>query len=518
MTNLNPPAVPDVNSGVAVETVDVVIVGARCAGTAAAVPLARAGRAVVVLDKTRFPADTLSTHVLVPNGVQELQQMGALRRILALGPAKSKYLTLKDGDLEIRERFTPFAGIDYGLCIPRDQQDVLLVEAARDAGADVRERCSVEQVVWRDGRAVGVRYRTREGEFEIHAKLVIGADGRKSRVAAEVDAWTPYRASKNGRGFAFRYLDDPMGEDAPSEFQIYRAAGNQALVLPSCPAGRTLVVHMCPAEDIAAHRADPEGSWQAKLDQDPALRRRVGAATNMSKVRSTDDLSAYYRRSSGPGWALAGDAGHFKDPVTGNGMRDALKFGRLLGEAAAATIDDPDALDAALRAWERARDKDTISTYHWGNRESRPEPTSPLVRAVLRTFTGSEEPNLSDTFNRARSVESIINPTRLARGLARALTTSGVDRRAVLREVWGELPMEISARRHRLLDGFRSTRPTATERSGWSVGSAPRPPSWRAAADTDVPAAKQPEFDALSRSMHGVSGCVECRQLSELQL
>jgi len=510
--------VPNVNSGVAVETVDVVIVGARCAGTAAAVPLARAGRAVVVLDKTRFPADTMSTHVLVPNGVQELQQMGALRNILALGPTRSKYLTLKDGDLEIRERFKPFAGIDYGLCIPRDQQDVLLVEAARDAGADVRERCSVEQVVWRDGRAVGVRYRTKEGEFEIHAKLVIGADGRKSRVAAEVDAWTPYRASKNGRGFAFRYLDDPMGEDAPSEFQIYRANGNQALVLPSCPAGRTLVVHMCPAEDIAAHRADPEGSWQAKLDQDPALRRRVGGAINMSKVRSTDDLSAYYRKSSGPGWALAGDAGHFKDPVTGNGMRDALKFGRLLGEAAAATIDDPDALDAALRAWESARDKDTISTYHWGNRESRPEPTSPLVRAVLRTFAGSEEPNLSDTFNRARSVESIINPTRLARGLAHALTTSGVDRRAVLREVWGELPMEISARRHRLLDGFRSTRPTATERSGWSVGSAPRPPSWRAAANADAPAAKQPEFDALSHGMHGVSGCVECRRLSELQL
>jgi hypothetical protein len=347
---------------------------------------------------------------------------------------------------------------------------------------------------------------------------VIGADGRKSRVAAEVDAWTPYRASKNGRGFAFRYLDDPLGEDAPSAFQIYRANGNQTLVLPSCPAGRTLVVHMCPAEDIPAFRADPEGSWQAKLDQDPALRRRVGAATNMSKIRSTDDLSAYYRRSSGPGWALAGDAGHFKDPVTGNGMRDALKHGRLLGEAAAATIDDPDALDAALRAWEQARDKDTISTYHWGNRESRPEPTSPLVRAVLGTFAGSEEPNLSDTFNRARSIESIINPMRLARGLVGALTTSGVDRRAVLREAWGELPMEISARRHRLLDGFRSTKPTATERSGWSVGRAPQPPSWRAAADTETPAANQAEFDALSHRMHGVSGCLECRRLSELQL
>ncbi|MGH2959141.1 MAG: hypothetical protein ACRDKE_06015, partial [Solirubrobacterales bacterium] len=77
-----------------------------------------------------------------------------------------------------------------------------------------------------------------------------------------------------------------------------------------------------------------------------------------------------------------------------------------------------------------------------------------------------------------------------------ALKTPGIDRRAILREVWGELPMEISARRHRLLDGFRSTKPTATERDGWSVGSAPRPPSWRDAADTDSPAASQPEFVA----------------------
>jgi hypothetical protein len=181
----------------------------------------------------------------------------------------------------------------------------------------------------------------------------------------------------------------------------------------------------------------------------------------------------------------------------------------LLGEAAAATIDDPDALDAALRRWERTRDKDTISTYHWGNRESRPQATSPLVRAVLGTFAGSEEPNLSDTFNRARSVESIINPTRLARGLARALTTPGVDRRSVLREAWGELPMEISARRHRLLDGFRSTKPTATERIGWSVGRTPRPPSWRAAADAETPAANEPEFAAPSRATYDRPGCVE---------
>jgi flavin-dependent dehydrogenase len=470
-----------------IETADVVIVGARCAGTAAAVPLARAGRRVVVLDRTRFPADTLSTHVLVPNGVQELLFMGALDRILALNPSKARRLTLHDTDLDIDERFKPFHGIDYGLCIPRDQQDVQLVAAARDAGADVRERASVSGVVWRHGRAVGVRYTVDDVEYELHARLVIGADGRRSKVAAEVGEYLPYRASRNLRGFAFRYVDDPMGTDAPDAFQIFRSHGNQALVLPSCPSGRTLVVHMCAATDIPGFRADPEAAWAAKIDQDPLLAERVAGATNVSKIRSTADLSAFYRRSSGPGWALAGDAGHFKDPVTGNGMRDALRHGRLLGEAVATSLDDPAALRLALRTWERNRDKDTLSTYHWGNRESRPEPTSQLVRSVLKTFAGSDAPNLSDTFNRARSIESIVHPGRLARGLVAALRTPGTDHKAILREVAGELPLEIGARRNRLLDGFRSTLPTATERDGWNVGEPPTP-SWRDAAELADPA------------------------------
>jgi 2-polyprenyl-6-methoxyphenol hydroxylase-like FAD-dependent oxidoreductase len=470
-----------------IEQADVVIVGARCAGTAAAVPLARAGHRVIVIDKTRFPADTMSTHVLVPNGVQELQFMGALQKILALNPAKTRYLTLHDEDgLEVKERFKPFSGIDYGLCIPRDQQDVLLVEAARDAGADVRERTMMTEVVWRDGRAAGVRCKSSEGgEYEIHARLVIGADGRKSRVAAEVDAWTPYRASKNGRGFAFRYVDDPRGQDAPSAFQIFRAHGNQVLVLPSCPAGRTLVVNMTDAAKIPGIRSDPEAGWREMLDLDPALDQRIGDATNMSKMRSTDDLSAYYRCSTGPAWALAGDAGHFKDPVTGNGMRDALKFGRLLGEAAAVTLHDDAELDAALHDWEAARDADTISTYHWGNRESRPGATTPLVREVLRTFAGHDAPQLSDTFNRARPIEAVITPGRMVRGLVNALRAPGADRRGILREVLGELPAEIGARRHRLLDGFRSTRSAGTEREGWDVGSPPSPPSWRQAQTDD---------------------------------
>jgi 2-polyprenyl-6-methoxyphenol hydroxylase-like FAD-dependent oxidoreductase len=461
-----------------VEEADVVIVGARLAGAATAVPLARAGLRVVVLDKVRFPSDTLSTHAMTPSAVQELVLMGALDRVLGLRPAKPRYLTIYDGDISFRERFHPFLGIDFALCIPRDQLDALLVETARDAGADVRERCGVEDVVWAGARCAGVRYRSGGRVHEIRARVVVGADGRKSRTAAALGVWQPYRGSANLRGFAFRYLDDPIGAENQDAYEIFRAHGNITLMLPSCPAGRAVAVHMCDVRDIPWFRSDPEAAWAAKLAADPNWRARIDGTTNMGRIRITDDLASFYRRSSGPGWALAGDAGHFKDPVVGQGHRDALRHGRLLGYAITANIGDPAALDEALLCWERARDRDTISTYHWGNRETRPNPTSALVRAVLSGFAenDTERPCFSDTFNRVRPVENVINPVRLVRGLVRALREPGADRRAIFAEVRREIPNEIGLRRHRLIDAFRSARPVTTEHPGWSVD---KPPAHR---------------------------------------
>ena len=163
----------------------------------------------------------------------------------------------------------------------------------------------------------------------------------------------------------------------------------------------------------------------------------------------------------------------------------------------ATTLHDPKELDGTLRDWEAARDADTISTYHWGNRESRPGSTSPLVREVLRTFVGDDRPSLSDTFNRARPVESVIGPTRLVTGLLRAWRAPGADRRAIIRELWTELPLEVSLRRHRLLDGFRSTRPTATERDGWDVGPTPNAPSYRRASTVPNEAVPPSVADAV---------------------
>ena len=137
-----------------------------------------------------------------------------------------------------------------------------------------------------------------------------------------------------------------------------RAGTTHTLVFP-CPEDRMLVLFMGPAEEIPLFRKDADGMMRRMLAENPAAAERVGDAENRTKLRSTGSVAAFYRRSSGPGWALCGDAGHFKDPVIGQGMRDSMRFGRLLGEAAAPAIDDPARLDRTLRR-RRARPRPRV--------------------------------------------------------------------------------------------------------------------------------------------------------------
>jgi menaquinone-9 beta-reductase len=164
------------------EAADVVVIGARCAGSAVASMLASSGRRVIVLDRTRFPSDTLSTHAMFPSGCAEMRRIGVWERVLdEIDPARLDrvQLTLADGT-EVRERWEPVDGIDFGVSIPRDQLDVVLASNAAERGADLREGCTVTEVIWSAGRASGVVYRDPESaERRIRAKLVIGADGRR---------------------------------------------------------------------------------------------------------------------------------------------------------------------------------------------------------------------------------------------------------------------------------------------------------------------------------------------------
>lgn len=439
------------------ENADVVVVGGRCAGSAAAITLARLGRRAVVLDGASFPSDTLSTHLFFPHHWAELARLGVLARVEALGAPRHTEAGLWGKGISVVGPFHPVDGIAHGGCVRRPGLDHVLVEAAREAGAEVRERTRVTGLV-RDprGRVTGVEWSSRDGASgRIAARLVVGADGRNSTVARLVGAPEHHRW-ENRRLMAYAYYRDTH-EDERHRAMQWRLGRELATCFP-CDGGLSLILLMSPVDRAEEFRRDPNGAFEATVAAIPELARRLEGCERDSKVRTSLKHPSYFRVSHGPGWALTGDAGHFKDPVTAQGIRDALRFGRLLGEAAAPALDDPYALDRALAAWERDRDAQCLDMYQWANGLGLDDDVSPIEAAAYRYF--AERPDgaseVLDVFARQRRAPEVFTVRRLVRWIAAAARDPAVSRREIAATLARDVRREAARRREAL--GFTRRR------------------------------------------------------------
>jgi flavin-dependent dehydrogenase len=204
---------------------------------------------------------------------------------------------------------------------------------------------------------------------------------------------------------------------------------------------------MPPADRAPEFRADADGAWERTIAALGPMAERLAGSERVTKLHSSRQHPSYFRRSTGPGWALAGDAGHFKDPVTAQGIRDALRFGRLLGEAAAPVLESQGELDAALRSWEARRDRECLDMYQWSNLLGRPDPVSPLELEAYRALAADPREVL-DVFSRVREPSQVFTLRRGAVWTARALR-NGHDRRAVLRVARRDAGRQVAAWRER---------------------------------------------------------------------
>jgi len=424
------------------EEADVMVVGARVAGSPAATELARHGRKVIVLDAGTFPSDTLSTHVIFPTCVAELNALGALEPLLATGSPKEPYVLINHGGVDVNWHYTAVDGFNYGMCPRRTVLDNILVETARAAGAEIREATKITGVEWKGGRVSAVTWSDRKGNTgTIDTKLLIGADGRRSTVAELVGAAKPYRRNENGRGLVFMYVDDPYPADSVERQTLmqWRVGDTLGMYFPTCDNGG-LVLFMPPREQIADF---DQGlvHWNENMEKYPLLKARIAGGAPRTKLRKAADPFSYFRRSSGPGWALVGDAGHFKDPVIAQGVRDAIYYGRRLGLTAAAALDNPTWLDRRLYEWELKRDRECIVSYHFALRLSLTHPVSPVELEMWKNL----EPNydrsrqLGDTFSRKVSAESLLSYPNLIHWTAKAAVNPAYPKVEVAKDVAREL-------------------------------------------------------------------------------
>ena len=354
---------------------DAIVVGARCAGSPTAMLLARKGYEVLVLDRARFPSDTVSTHLMHPPGVASLRRWGLLERLVATGcPAIHTYgvdfgpFTIAGGPA------TDDTPVAYGH--RRTVRDKLLVDAAAEAGAEVREGFTVTDVVI-DGGRPGVRGHGSDGPTVTeHARVVIGADGRHSLVPRAVAPEQYHEKPPLLVGYYSYWSGLPMDGRFENYIRPDRAVG----AWPTHD-DLTLVIGGWPYAELQANRNDVEGNFLKMLELAPAFAERVPAATREARFVGAA-VPNYFRKPFGPGWALVGDAGYNKDFITAQGMHDAFRDAELCATALDETFSGARPFDAAMGAYQATRDQQVLPMYELTTQFATPGATTGAAAAA----------------------------------------------------------------------------------------------------------------------------------------
>jgi len=367
---------------------DVIVVGARCAGAPLAMRLARAGHRVALVDRASFPSDTMSTHFVWQRGAARLQAWGLLDRLRARGCAPIREITFDAGPVQVSGIGPAVAGQTDTYCPRRTVLDALLVEAAGEAGAELIEGFVVSDLLWSGGRAAGVRGHLRgSAESSLRAKVVVGADGLHSTIARRAAART-YRQHPPLTAVYYSYWSGICDLGA----SFHARPGRLILVWPTNDNLRCIYVAW-PRQEFHQVRKDVAGSFHAALGLVPGLRETVASGRREQRFTGTGDLPNLYRASAGPGWALAGDAGHHKDPCTGMGISDAFLAADLLAEALHDGLAGHRPMDQALACYQQRRDALTANGFDLTLGTARLAPLSPRLEALCRT--AAEHPGVA---------------------------------------------------------------------------------------------------------------------------
>jgi flavin-dependent dehydrogenase len=342
------------------ETYDAVVVGARAAGAATAMLLARQGKRVLLLDRDRYGADTLSTHALMRGGVFLLSRWGLLDPIVDAGTPPVRQARFDYGagtatTLPIKPTF----GVQALYAPRRTVLDPVLVNAAVSAGAEVRFGVGVTGLLRDDsGRVVGVGGRDRTGaSVAVRAGLTVGADGIRSTVARAAGAAT-LRAGMGAGAIIYGY----WSELPVDGYEWFYRPGHTAGMIPT-NGGEVCVFAGVPSQALATRGDLGETYLRLLAAATGGAGGRLAAARPPGRLRTWIGWPSFVRQAHGPGWALVGDAGSFFDPLSTHGITDALRDAVTLAHA----VDD---LDRYAADRERATGPmfdvvDRIAGYGW---------------------------------------------------------------------------------------------------------------------------------------------------------
>jgi 2-polyprenyl-6-methoxyphenol hydroxylase-like FAD-dependent oxidoreductase len=346
--------------------------------------LSRKGYRVLVVDRATFPSDTVSTHVLQPLAAAALSRWGLLDRLAATGCPPIHTYSYDFGPVTISGA-PGTASSPVAYCPRRTVLDKLLVDGAGEAGAEIREGFTVEEILTEDGRVTGIKGRSKGGTAVTeHAKVVVGADGRNSLLA---DAVRPEQYHEKGPILA-GYYTYWSGLPIDGRFDTYIRPLRGFAVAPTHD-GLTMTVGGWPYTEFDANKRDLEANFLKLFDLVPAFAERIRGARREAPIAGAA-VPNFFRKPYGPGWALVGDAGYNKDPITAQGINDAFRDAERCAMALDQSFSGGRSFDDAMGEYQRARDEHVLPMYHFTCQLATLEPPPLEMQHLLGAIHGNQ--------------------------------------------------------------------------------------------------------------------------------
>jgi flavin-dependent dehydrogenase len=365
---------------------DVIVVGARCAGSATAMLLARKGYKVLVVDKATFPSDTLSTHQIQVPGGAALQRWGLLDRLRATNPGIVTGAMFDTGAVVLKGTYPAMDGVNSVHSPRRIILDKMLVDAAVEAGAELREGCVIEELLTEEASVIGIRGRSKTGAtITEQARLVVGADGKHSLVANQVNAPRYHEHAPLTCGY-YSYW-----EGIPLEIGEIYSRESRAIGAWPTHDGLTIIFTAWPISEFHQVRSEIDENYLKAIELAPHLAERARAGRRVERIMGTADLPNFFRKPYGSGWALVGDAGLVKDPITGMGIGEAFRDAELLATAIDSGFAGQKPLEQALADYEQQRNEAALPMYEFTLDVARMTPPSIEQRVLFAAIQNNQE-------------------------------------------------------------------------------------------------------------------------------
>ena len=400
------------------EEKDAVIVGARCAGSTLAIALAERGWDVLVVDRDRFPSETVSTHFVYPNTVARFEQLGVLDSLRASHDIPFVANRMIGLGNEIAGTFTAIEGFDRCIGPRRSVLDKAIIDTALAAGAEVRQGERVVDLIGTGTEDDPVSGVVLENGDRVRARWVFGADGRGSTVAGKLGL-EKERPQQGEVAFLFGYWSGIPDNGYMTLLAREDAIGNRWAVedgLHILIAGGRTDLTKGTTEERRRKYLRALGRMPELIE--PEVLDRAELVSEIT-VAPESLMRGFFRKPTGPGWALLGDACHFKHPATAQGINDAV-------EQAIQVAERLSAAGGSLEGYEAWRDARAAEPYDWSfawGRFPQPDTAGPLFRGWASESDAGQD--LRDTFSRRLEPSQLLTPERMSRWFADAPAATG---------------------------------------------------------------------------------------------